>query len=66
MLFRSYSLLGVLWLFLLDRKIKHGPEPPEAMARRAGRGFLETAGRRPAHGEGMADVADGPSTGTAR
>jgi cytochrome d ubiquinol oxidase subunit I len=50
-----YSLLGVLWLFLLDRKIKHGPESPEEMAKRTRRSFLEAAGRRPAHGEGMAE-----------
>ncbi len=42
-----YLLLGVLWLFLLDRKIKQGPDPPEKVKpRRRGGKFLEAAGTR--------------------
>jgi cytochrome d ubiquinol oxidase subunit I len=50
-----YLLLGVLWLFLLDRKIRHGPDPPgELRARRRGGGFLEAAEDRAGHAGGMA------------
>jgi cytochrome d ubiquinol oxidase subunit I len=54
-----YALLGVLWLFILDRKIKHGPEPPETMGKRGARGFLEVAQERPAHAGGAGGPAGG-------
>jgi cytochrome d ubiquinol oxidase subunit I len=46
-----YALLGATWIFLLDRKIRHGPEPvgPRPAARREG--FLDTAAERAGHGE---------------
>ena len=62
-----YVLLGVLWLFLLDRKIKHGPDAPGELAGggrdvAGGGSFLDTAEARPGRGGGMVDRGeDGPT-----
>jgi cytochrome d ubiquinol oxidase subunit I len=47
-----YALLAAVWLFVLDRKIRHGPELPEK-AERGPQGFLEAAGERPSHARAM-------------
>lgn len=50
-----YLLLGAVWLFVLDRKVKHGPEPPAL--RRGQEGLLEAASLRPAHAESMMETS---------
>jgi cytochrome d ubiquinol oxidase subunit I len=45
-----YALLFLVWVFILDRKIKQGPEPvPEAPEKTSAAGLMEAAARR---GEG--------------
>ncbi len=42
-----YGLLFAVWLFVLDRKIKHGPDAPDtAPAGTSGRAWLSVAGQR--------------------
>ncbi len=49
-----YTLLGALWVFVLDRKIQHGPEPaPGSPAGTLEHGFLATAAALAAKKEGM-------------
>jgi len=57
----AYLLLGMLWVFVLDRKIRTGPEAPPA-PREEERGLLAAAAARPRHADSM--TGDGPSTGT--
>ncbi len=58
-----YLLLLITWLFVLDRKIKAGPESPEDLARAAaerGGGWFATATQRADHsGASMTDARDG-------
>jgi cytochrome d ubiquinol oxidase subunit I len=44
-----YIALGAVWLFVLDRKIKQGPEPPGGREPPERRDLLETMGRRALH-----------------
>jgi cytochrome d ubiquinol oxidase subunit I len=44
-----YLALAAVWLFVLDRKIRHGPEPVEPDGRRGAEGVLDAAGRRAGH-----------------
>lgn len=54
-----YLLLGAVWLFILDRKIKHGPEPHAARPERDDVGILEAARRRARMtGEGTSGAGD--------
>jgi cytochrome d ubiquinol oxidase subunit I len=48
-----YLLLGAVWIFVLDRKIRHGPEAPVGSIGTAGDNLLETATRRPKRAAGM-------------
>ena len=42
-----YGLLGLVWLFVLNEKIKHGPDDPAELEkrRRGGDGILDAAAR---------------------
>ncbi len=44
-----YLLLGALWVFVLDKKIRHGPEPGPAERRAAEAGLLGAAGALAGH-----------------
>lgn len=44
-----YSLLFVLWLYLLNHKIQDGPEPPAPRPEGAPVGFVNAASSRPDH-----------------
>jgi cytochrome d ubiquinol oxidase subunit I len=48
-----YLLLGALWLFVLNRKIQHGPDEAVAPARRGSLG--EAAGTLLDHRGGLAE-----------
>jgi cytochrome d ubiquinol oxidase subunit I len=56
-----YLLLSAVWLFVLDRKIRQGPEPPGASDDDEGE-LLDAAASRTAHAAGMTgagpDLAD--------
>ena len=41
-----YGLLGLVWVFVLDRKIKHGPEPITEGGDPDPDGFLDSAAER--------------------
>jgi cytochrome bd ubiquinol oxidase subunit I len=45
-----YVLLGMVWLFVLDRKIRQGPEATEEGGRGGGHPFLDSAARITGHG----------------
>jgi len=49
-----YMLLGLVWIFVLNRKIQMGPEPivPDGPGA-GGDGFLATASARQAHSDGL-------------
>ncbi len=53
----GFLYLGLLavWLFVLDRKIRQGPEPAPSMASTTPRDLLETAGQRAAGSAHMID-----------
>lgn len=54
-----YSLLFAVWVFVLNDKIKHGPEPVGEMpARSHGRDVLDAAARLTAHGGSMTSAKD--------
>ena len=53
-----YLVLGALWLFILDRKIKQGPEPPQEHEPPPGDDMLGAAGRRARHEGRMTDEGD--------
>jgi cytochrome d ubiquinol oxidase subunit I len=44
-----YVLLFALWVYLLDRKIKHGPGPAPMPNGTSPEGLLDVAGERPGH-----------------
>ena len=58
-----YLLLGAVWLFVLDRKIRHGPEPPGGATEDHSEGLLEAAAARPARAEGMTGGTTDDSSG---
>jgi len=56
-----YLLLGVLWLYVLDHKIKQGPLPVGDMpGRTTGAGYLDAAARRVQHDASLTDAKDQP------
>ncbi len=48
-----YLCLLAVWLYVLDQKIRHGPEPPAAADEALYRGALEVAVARASHEESM-------------
>jgi cytochrome d ubiquinol oxidase subunit I len=48
-----YVALGAVWLFVLDRKIKQGPQPPGEQEPSRGDGLLGATGRRVLHEDRM-------------
>ena len=48
-----YSCLLVVWLYVLDQKIRHGPEPPSAPDEERAQGVLKTALARASHRQSM-------------
>jgi len=48
----AYVALFALWLFVLNEKIQHGPDPVTPPDETTGEGLLEAAGRRAAHETG--------------
>jgi cytochrome d ubiquinol oxidase subunit I len=54
-----YLLLGFVWVFVLDRKIKHGPEPLEEGGEPAPDGFLDAAAARAGTTESMTGRGEG-------
>jgi cytochrome d ubiquinol oxidase subunit I len=55
-----YLSLLAAWLFVLDLKIRHGPEPAEPRPPPEERGVLDAAARRTAHAESMTGREGGP------
>ncbi len=47
-----YLLLAAVWIYVLDQKIRHGPDDPAGPAG-PNSGFLDVASRRPGHGESL-------------
>ncbi len=47
-----YASLLAVWLFILDRKIRHGPEPPPGVTGSED-GLLDAASRRASHSESL-------------
>ena len=50
-----YVLLGFVWIFVLNRKIQHGPDPVEGVPPEGG-GFLDTAGSLAGHERSMTET----------
>lgn len=50
-----YALLFVLWIFLLDRKIREGPQPVHPPPRTTLESYLETASHRTGHEESFTE-----------
>jgi cytochrome d ubiquinol oxidase subunit I len=48
-----YLALGAVWLFVLDQKIRHGPEPPKTRREDGLEGVLDAAAQRPARADSM-------------
>ena len=58
-----YLLLLITWLFILDRKIRHGPESPEQLERaerERGRGWIDTASKWTQHEDSLTDTSGTP------
>ena len=57
-----YSLLFIVWIWVLNNKIQHGPGPMEPEPdETTGRDFLDAASRRPGHDESMTEAKTGPA-----
>ena len=52
-----YLLLGAVWVFVLDRKIRHGPEPASGVPGDPKVDLVEAAASRPRHSSGMTGSA---------
>jgi len=52
-----YLCLGAAWLYVLDSKIRHGPEPVEGEG--GGRGIMATASSRIQHSESLTGSVEG-------
>ncbi len=52
-----YLCLGAAWLYVLDRKIRHGPEPVNGEHRSGG--FLEAVSSRVDHSESLTGTGEG-------
>ena len=58
-----YFLLFCVWVWVMNEKIKHGPETPgEREAVLVGNGFLQAGGARVAHGGGHMTTPDNPAS----
>lgn len=55
-----YTLLFVLWIYLLDSKIRTGPEPVHMPAHTTGRGIIDAASARTVHHESMTENKEPP------
>jgi cytochrome d ubiquinol oxidase subunit I len=55
-----YVLLFAVWVFVLDGKIKHGPDEPSDAGKPPPESLLEAAAARPAHADGLVDLAARP------
>ena len=60
-----YCLLGVIWLWVLNHKIREGPDLPETGRDKPGRspgdeltGFLDAAAERPANKQSLTEAKD--------
>jgi cytochrome d ubiquinol oxidase subunit I len=53
-----YSLLLGAWIYLLNERIRQGPEPPGVRPAAAGEGVMDTAAGRPGRKGGLARPAD--------
>lgn len=54
-----YALLALVWIFILDRKIRRGPEPPGGRAEPSEpEGFLDVAARRPARADSLTETKE--------
>jgi len=53
-----YVGLAAVWLFVLDRKIKHGPGPEHEPEGGGAEGLLEAAGSLAGHQDSMTGAAD--------
>jgi len=54
-----YLLLGAVWLFVLDRKIRAGPAPVEPPERTSAEGLRETAAGLALHEQSLSEAKDG-------
>jgi cytochrome d ubiquinol oxidase subunit I len=54
-----YLLLGAVWLFVLDRKIRHGPEPAPAPGDQPSEDLLDAAATRSARAGSMTGTPGG-------
>jgi cytochrome d ubiquinol oxidase subunit I len=52
-----YVLLGAVWVFVLDRKIRHGPDLASGVTDDPGVDLIEAAASRPRHSGGMTGSA---------
>jgi len=59
-----YALLAAMWIFVLDRKIRQGPEPVESIRRRRGESFLGVAADRAAHRDSLTEGTASPGGGS--
>jgi hypothetical protein len=50
-----YLLLGVLWVFVLNKKIQAGPQPPSRTGEEPG-GLLDAAGSLVGHTDSMTET----------
>lgn len=58
-----YLLLGALWLYVLDHKIKQGPQPVgDRPSRTTGAAYLDAAARRIEHDASMTQAKDTPAS----
>jgi cytochrome d ubiquinol oxidase subunit I len=53
-----YALLFVVWLYVLNDKIQHGPQPVHAAAQTTTAGLLEATEGRTLHRESMSEAKD--------
>jgi cytochrome d ubiquinol oxidase subunit I len=53
-----YALLFVVWLYVLNDKIQHGPQPVHAAAHTTAAGVLEATEGRTLHRESMSEAKD--------
>ena len=54
-----YLSLLAMWLYVLDSKIRHGPEPVDEGARGEGGGLMSAAASRANHSESLTGTGDG-------
>ncbi len=60
-----YPLLFLVWLYIMNDKIQHGPEPPDDVPRNGAGGLLEAAVQRAdSAGESMTEARSGEDAAT--